>query len=153
MIYTPIIGKTVPLEVLTINQQCKRCKKHTNIITGLRFLASHVLRNDQDLHASVYTPGIQPYLLEWLPVGLLKAHIIGKLKVRKSFMAVEKEASYFSNGCHHCDGIQPLYYEDKSMEIEEPLIKLNILFTKDLANIFYQGHINYWWFDTSKATS
>lgn len=153
LVYAPIIGKTVELEVLTINQQCKRCKKHTNIITGLKFLVSNIISYSPDIHASIHTSGIQEHLLKWLPVGLLKAHIIGKLKVRKSFMAVEREATYFSNGCYHCDGIQPKFYADKSLEIEQPLIKLNIVFTKELADIFLNRQTNYWWFDSSKATS
>lgn len=154
LIYSPVIGKTIPLEVSTTNIQCKRCKRTTNIITGLNFLVSEVLPNCPNIPANIYTKGIEKWLLEWLPAGLLKAHIIGKLKVRKSFMQVEKEASYFSNGCAHCDGIQPKHFEYRLDNNEEiPLIKLNILFTQELADIFWNDYVHYWWFDRDKSIS
>lgn len=145
LVYAPVINKVLPLEVRTVSITCRRCKKDTKIITELVFKVEEVFPSCPNLHFSIYTNGIEPWLHQWLPPKLLQQHKIGRLKVRKSFLHIEEEVSYFSNGCVHCDAIQTRYYEEKIYE-DEASIKLNIVFSKELAKLFWEGNINYWYF-------
>lgn len=147
LIYAPAIGLTFPMEIFTKNKQCKRCLKMTNIVTRLKIRISDKLPGCPNLETDIYRAGIQPYILEWLPAATLRELKIGKLKVRKSFMQVERQASYFSNGCFHCDGIQPEYYEERSLEVEHLVSKVEIEFTEALAKLFSARFVNYWWFN------
>lgn len=146
--FAPAIGQKIPLEIFTSEVSCmsKWCKKTINIITELTFRVDKVMPYCPFISADVHTKGIEKWLLEWLSIPLLKSHNIGRLKVRKSWMENEEKASYFSNGCIHCDSIFPEYYEYYEEETL-PQIKLNVLFTKELADLFWQQNVAYWWFD------
>lgn len=146
LIYAPAVGRSLPLVVDTTTITCKRCKKETNIITGLTLKVDDVLPLARSIHFSIYTEGIEPWIHKWLAPKLLRQHKIGRLKVRKSFLEVEKEKPYFSNGCFHCDGIQPRYFEDRIYE-DEPTIKINVVVERELAGLFWARYVNYWWFD------
>ncbi len=151
--FAPAIGSIIPLNVLMAERLCKRCKRNTNIVTELTFCISEVFQGCFDLNASIHTRGIEKWLPEWLPDKLLKSKRVGKLKFRKSFMEVENHATYFSNGCFHCDGIQPRYYENGLYHEEQQLAKVDILFTEEMAAMFSEVFTAYWWFDTSHLIS
>ena len=148
---TPQKPCELPVDVLGAYETCWRCKKKTNIVTGLRYGASKVFPNALDIDVSMHElakiPGEGPLeIARMLPAQLLKRHGIGALKSRFS---KTEERAYISNGCVHCDALQGRFFEQRLTRYERTLLTVRGQLQAHWMPFLSESRkdAEHWWFD------
>jgi hypothetical protein len=151
--FSPVIDRTVPMDVLVTPALCRRCKTKTRLVTGIVFAASRALPGHPDIPTSLFSLGEliggPERVAALLPPSLLKRHGIGALRVRQSGLDVEGRQAYLSNACVNCDAMQARWFEDRLQQDEELALSVDVVFDALLAcQLPHIDHIvSRWWFD------
>lgn len=119
--FAPSIGSTLPVSVSTAPVRCWKCKKETNIVISVGFMAGDVFQGHPTLGATIYDfeeiEGCEDFLDLVFAPQLLRQHGIGAIKRRFSKTA---KGSYLSNGCVHCDALQGQFFDHEHWYEAEP---------------------------------
>lgn len=149
--FAPTLGAKMPFEVHAAEGVCWRCKKPTNIVTGLVFAAGRVFPGHPSIDTSIYeladAPGGVEGLQALFPVQRLKSLGVGAIKPRHS---KTEGRAYMSNGCVHCDAIQGRFFEHEVAYASEKLLEVDAELKPEWASAMpdSKADIYCWWFDT-----
>ena len=152
--YAPAVGCTMPVAVNTAPTRCWRCKKLTNIVTEVEFLAGSVLVGHPSISTDIYTlgqaEGVDELLATLFSANLLEQHGIGRIKRRFSKTV---GGEYLSNGCIHCDALQGRFFDHESAYGAATAYQANGLLSESLATQLEGSseQIYCWWFDKKEA--
>lgn len=113
----PKAGDLLNLRVCYIDENCWRCKRTTNLVTGLEVLD----KNNHHLDfLSFGGGGVEEWINSHIDNTELHAAGIGLIKNRYSKTV---GYSYMSNGCFHCDALQGNFFLPPSLEGGNKLVR------------------------------
>jgi len=153
--FAPALGATLPVDVLTAETTCWRCKKDTRVVIELVFAASRRFPGCADIPLSIYElseslPDGDAVVASMLPAELMRRHGVGAVKWRRSKI---EGGAYLSNGCFHCDALQGRFFEHEFAHEAEKTFEVGRVFERAWGQRLEDAsdEIHRWWFDESPA--
>jgi hypothetical protein len=156
LIFAPAIGSTLPVNVTTATTDCWKCKKETNIVISVDFLAGNVFKDHPPICTTIYDfdeiDGCDDFLETVFASELLRQHGIGAIKRRFS---KTMKGRYLSNGCVHCDALQGRFFDHELWHEAETAYTVEAELSDRWACQLFDSNdeIMRWWFDEDTAIS